>query len=172
MEPSPQSGDVLNDAAEENTANRQTGVTRSTPLHRLIKKNNTVCLCKSCNKQNGSSENLSEEIKELIEKGAEQFRKEINGDTPLHTAVLQNENEDVLEALIETKHNKNKCENCTCGQEVLKMKNNSGKTPRQFEYASEKTLKLLSMKGKINYLNLRIYSINIHNIIYNNYTEQ
>ena len=129
----------------------QENVNHWTKLHKLIKENNKVCCDKcGCNKKLLATEELCEQIKDQIKKGTDPCLKEINGDTPLHTAVLENEHVDVLKALIHTKHeNCKKADNCTCGQKALKIENNSKRTPRQLEYVSTETLKFLNMEGKI-----------------------
>ena len=126
--------------------NGKSDITNLTLLHKIIKskKKNIGCCC------SGSSQNdnlcTAENIKFLIEEGARLDLKEINGDTPLHTAVSVGVDTTILDVLINTKHKD--CEQCRCGQVALQTKNNLNKTPIEIDYISDSCFQKLNLEGE------------------------
>ena len=126
-----------------------------TLLHDVIKsKNRSLSSC--CNNENNLFSKGN--IIFLIEKGADLEAKEINGNTPLHTAVTENVDKSILTALIYTKHWE--CgDSCNCGFKALHIKNKSDKTPIELEYINKDNWQLLYMEGSyISIYNLALLS--------------
>ena len=122
-----------------------------TLLHDIIKSKNRSLSC--CNNQNNlfSKENIIF----LIEEGANLEAKEINGNTPLHTAVTENVDKSILTALIYAKHWE--CgDSCNCGFKALHIKNKSDKTPIELENVNIGNWQLLFMEGL--YIDLQSFS--------------
>ena len=138
----------------KNLINEKLTIYYLTLLHEIIKSKKSIghsCCCLS-----GSTENVelctAENIKFLIEEGARLDIQEINGDTPLHTAVAIGVDSTILDVLINTKHNDCELEPCRCGQKALQIQNNSNKTPIEISYISVSCLQKLNLEGNYNTL--------------------
>ena len=132
--------------------NRQSNLYLWTILHEIIKSNSRRGGCCLSQKPDDCNDLLTvENIEFLIKAGAKLDVREINGDTPLHTAVTNRVDESILEALINTKHNDNDkdCEQpCRCGRKALQIANKSGKTPIEIECIPASCLQKLNLEGE------------------------
>jgi len=73
---------------------------------------------------------------------------EVNGDTPLHTSIYKNVDEDVLRALLYSKHSETFHKPCMCGFEALLIANNRKQLPREVGNITLPMLKILNEAGK------------------------
>ena len=127
--------------------NKKNNIQQWTLMHNIIKsKSNKVC--NKCRAPENDNLCTVENIKLLIEEGAKLDNQEINGDTPLHTAVAIGVDSAIIDALINTKHKDCGQEPCRCGQKALQIQNNSNKTPLEIDYISESCLQQLVLEGK------------------------
>ena len=89
-------------------------------------------------------------IEDLIRLGAKPLAAESNGETPLHVAVHVSASNEVITALLRTKHEYNKVceEDCNCGLLALKVSNLKQQCPKDIKPITQEALKLLKSQGE------------------------
>ena len=126
---------------EQNTecVNEPSEIGKSTLLHEIVQK------------RKSTNYDKVEAIKCLFDIGIDPSKVEGNGDTALHTAIYETVDEEVLEALIYSKHvNDFHKENqpCFCGFKALEIDNNRKQKPREVGNIIPSLLQILNTAGE------------------------